>query len=996
MKTNHFYSTLDYDGFLKNNSEIASSYPDYREIEQLGADKVYFSGNNPAVLFVEVAAFNDVALRRIAGIQHNAWNYRKILLLFAVSDTEIRIYNCQEKPNYISKTDNASEKLNKIQIFDYNKKSDEQALSVLSDVFSRIGVDCGLLWTTDYDVRKKVNIQCRLDKYLVQSLIKTANALEKDIKDKDIIHGLLMRSLFILFLQDKGAAREAGLYEKIKKGANSYFDILEDIDATYKLFNEVQVHFNGNVFPVLPDERKKVKPKHLKLIRDCFTDGDISGQPKLFNDWKLFNFKIIQIELLSEIYENFLGELKREKGQFYTPYSLVELILKDKLPTNATTYNVKILDPACGSGIFLVESYKRLIKRWKNANPTKKISFGKLKTLLLDNIYGIEIDSTAIKVAAFSLYLALVDQLDPKSLWIESRYQLPYLIYDPDDKNIEQGKNLWRRDTIGEVDAQEFVKVDLVVGNPPFGTEKLISSIKNYLVSKKYPQQMVLAFMDKAVEFAPNGQIALLFNTKSLTNTNKKYQNFRKWLLQKNHVEKIYNLSIFRNVKKDFGGWLFEKATVPISIVYFQKNNPDIIPDTIEYCAPKTYIKFNLIEGIILDSSDIKFLPRIECQKPDTKIWKIAMWGGIQDFQLIKKIFKGRLSLKKHFNKNKDLWFYKTGLNADSEHLDFIPEKIIKTQRIKRYYTTEEDAVYKNDKLYRRIMEDVYHPPFVIIKQAQSEREIAASYIDYFAYGLSSTYVINGNSDNNLKKTLTCYINSKIAKYYLFLSTSSWGIERERASFEEILELPYVLNEIEEKTLNNVSAYFNTIKKEHTKNSNIEQSINKTFIQIFKLTEKEIICIEDALKYNLDIFEKGEESIAFHRTLQSENKAYAKTLCSELNTFLSHSKLRVRASIYDVQLRDPLNMVVLHFGDKEQAIEIKDLKNLRENLKNIDRYMLQQKSDSIYVQKQLRYSDFNNDTVYLIKPNQKRFWTRSQAIDDATSLITEIINMEGK
>jgi len=86
----------------------------------------------------------------------------------------------------------------------------------------------------------------------------------------------------------------------------------------------------------------------------------------------------------------------------------------------------------------------------------------------------------------------------------------------------------------------------------------------------------------------------------------------------------------------------------------------------------------------------------------------------------------------------------------------------------------------------------------------------------------------------------------------------------------------------------------------------------------------------------------------------------------------------------------------LHFGNKEQKVELKDFKNLRDNLKYIDGYLLQQKADSIYVQKQLRYSDFENDKVYLIKLNQKRFWTRSQAIDDATSLITEIINMEGK
>ena len=354
MGLKSLYSMLGYDDFLKSNLEIESLYPDYKDIEKVGADKVYFSGENPVVLFINILSFSDSELIRIASIQKKAWNYRKVLLLFAVSDTEIRIYNCHEKPNFIGENQNINSELEKIQVFEYNDNSDEEVLDVLLNVFSRIGVDCGLLWSPDYDIHKRINTQKRLDKYLVQSLLNTAKELEnRGIQDKNIIHALLMRSLFILFLEDKGAAAEAGLYKKIKTGAESYFDILEDLDATYQLFEEVQEHFNGNIFPVLPDEKACVRKEHLHLIRKCFIDGDISDQPKLFNNWKLFDFEIIHIELLSEIYENFLGELKRERGQFYTPHSLVELILKEKLPTNSKKFNLKILDPACGSGFFL-------------------------------------------------------------------------------------------------------------------------------------------------------------------------------------------------------------------------------------------------------------------------------------------------------------------------------------------------------------------------------------------------------------------------------------------------------------------------------------------------------------------------------------------------------------------------------------------------------------------------------------------------------------------
>ena len=566
----------------------------------------------PPVQFVSIKSFsNNGELRRIAAIQHKAWNYRKVILLFALSETEIRIYNCYEKPTYIKGGDDINLKLNNAELLCYDTtSSDVDTLNILVEIFSRIGVDNGLLWTKQPEIRKKIDLQNRIDAYLVKSLIETAKALEKDGLNKKVIHSLLMRSLFILFLEDKGAANEAGLYTKIKSDCSSYFDILNSKEATYKLF------------------------------------------------------------------------------------------LSDKLPISKSNYNVKILDPACGSGIFLVESYKRLIKRWKKANNTNKISFEKLKNLLLDNIYGIEIDETAIKVAAFSLYLALIDELDPKTLWIETNYQLPYLIFDSEDTNIKnQGRNIWRKDTIGEVDTHLFPKVDLIIGNPPFGTKNLPQTIKEYCSKYKFSNEYVLPFIHKSVEFCPTGEIALIFNSKVLTNTQKPYQNFRKWLFNSNYVEKVYNLSIFRKAPKHFGGQLFVSAVGPVSIVYFQHIAPETISEIIEYWVPKTYIKSSIVDGVVIDNSDIKELPRTKCLNPNSKIWKVALWGNFNNFRLLKKLQK--TTLKDYFDKT-DNWIYGRGLNADSDNPDFVPNQLIKTECIERYFTAPDTSTQSNTKFYRK------------------------------------------------------------------------------------------------------------------------------------------------------------------------------------------------------------------------------------------------------------------------------------------------------
>lgn len=996
MQNDNLYEKLGYTtDFLINKSELIDSYPDYSDLAKIGADKVYFSGNQPAVLFVDVKSFNNNhELKRIADIQHKAWNYRKILLLFALSETEIRIYNCFEKPVYINVNDDVNPKLSPAELLRYNLSvSDIDTLNLLLEIFSRIGVDNGLLWTERPEIREKINLQNRIDDYLVKSLTATANALEKDGLDRKIIHSLLMRSLFILFLEDKGAANEAGLYTNIKSDCSCYFDILDSKEATYKLFEEVQIHFNGNVTPILPKEKEVVTNKHLNLIKKCFIDGDISNNITLFDNWRLFDFKIIQIELLSEIYENFLGEFRHERGQFYTPYNLVELILSDKLPIN-DNYNVKILDPACGSGIFLVESYKRLIKRWKKANNTNKISFENLKNLLLENIFGIEIDETAIKVAAFSLYLALIDELDPKTLWIETNYQLPYLIFDPQNDNKNQGHNLWRNDTIAGVDPHLFPKIDLVIGNPPFGTKNLPQSIKKYCSSYKFSNEYVLPFIHKSVAFCPSGEIALIFNSKVLTNTQKPYQNFRKWLFNHNYVEKIYNLSIFRKVPKSFGGQLFSSAIGPVSIVYFSKNAPtDSSPD-IEYWAPKTYVKSNLVDGVIIDRSDIKVLPRKECQNPNSKIWKIALWGNFQSFILIKKL--QQKTLKDFFENNKQ-WIYGRGLNADSNNPDFIPKYIVKTECIERYQTDVASAIIQNTKYYRDNNDNLFIPPFILFKQGLHKTDIACSLFQKESYCTTGAFAINYKSLKD-KKVLVSFLNSDIVKFYLFLSSSSWGIEREQIFLNELLDLPSPFTaQCTTSVKNKISNYFDTIvslKKQLFKEADIkkiEDLILNEFIKCLSLTERDQIIIHDTIVFNLGLFKDGHKSIGFHKTSQTDNKQYAEVLCNDINSFLQNSKTKVYAQVYDVQPNDPLNLIVLRFGSKTKKIEILNFNKLKEQLRELDRYTIQKKAHSIYIQKNIIYYD--KDSVYLIKPNQKRFWTRTQAMDDASSLIADIINM---
>jgi type I restriction-modification system DNA methylase subunit len=975
------------------------------KVQDFNIDSIYFCTDNlnnshPAVFLKKTTSFDNDILKVISNIHKKIWNYKKVVFLYVYSDVEIRIYNCAEKPLIISsKNFDYQKELKNLEIKSYNL-SDEEKLEELNSLFSFIAIDTGIIWTIEEAelIREKINLQRRVDKYLVESLIRTAKQLQNDGLKIDFIHKIILRSLFLLYLEDRGATNEV-FYSKIRKGAKSYFDILDNVKDTYALFKKLEYYFNGNVFTLALEEDETITEKQLQLIKNCFINGNDNTaqmhQMQLFND-RLFNFKIIPIELLSEIYENFLSEinpeLKQRTGAYYTPPSLVELMLNEKLPINnkETKYNVKILDPSCGSGIFLVESFKHLVKRYESKHNKKLTDFNKLKRLLTENIYGIEINSQSIKVTAFSLYLALVDELNPKTFWKNKNYRLPYLINDTNDVTLkEQGSNLFCRDAI-EVNSEiENIEFDLVVGNPPFGTKELLPSIRNYSNKYGFAKEKVLPFLHKATQFSKNGYIVLIFNTKVLTNTGGTYQKFRKWLFNDCYVEKIYNFSILRNAPKNFGGQLFGSATGPISIVFYKKQKPKKPSNTIMYYAPKTFIKSNVIEGVIIDSIDVKYLPREECQKPDTKIWKVAMWGGMDDFNLIKMIERNFSSLKTVFKNNKSNWEYKTGLNSDSKHLDFTPETIINTKEIDRYYTSKRSH-YTNSKTYRNIDKNLFKPPFIITKQAQSNRKITSSYIDNNVYSLSSTYIINGTIDSNSKKALVGLINSKFSRYYLFMIASSWGVERERVSFEELLSIPFLLSNEEYK--NKIALLVDEIieKKRqlfYTDILNAENKIYKLIQTILCLNKNQLNVIKDTLDYSLDLFENKQKSKALLPTLNV--KEYAISVSNKLNNFLENQNLFANSTIFNLNRFSPLMMIKISFDNAKKKIT-NSKENIEYELKQIDKKLWEEKATSIYFRKKLNYK-IDND-IYIIRPNQRRFWSQSMALEDASELILEILN----
>ena len=158
---------------------------------------------------------------------------------------------------------------------------------------------------------------------------------------------------------------------------------------------------------------------------------------------------------------------------------------------------------------------------------------------------------------------------------------------------------------------------------------------------------------------------------------------------------------------------------------------------------------------------------------------------------------------------------------------------------------------------------------------------------------------------------------------------------------------------------------------------------------ILKLTEDEQIIIQDTLVYSLDLFEKQAKSDAVKPILEIDH--YTNRITKELNDWLDDVDLKVSATHYKIDRSCPLYMVKLSFGSEQKKTEISK-EDIRKELKILDKKLWKEEAKNLYFRKKLNY--FDGDDVYVIKPNQRRFWSQTTAMEDSKSLLVEILNMK--
>lgn len=988
-------------------------------------DAIYFNDIAPVVYIKSLSEYKP---EEIIKLHNRFWNEGRTPLTLIITPKTIKILDNFSKPV------NSTNSISSIELKEYSNS--EADLKRLAKILHQSKLD------SDNVIGKSLIIKTeqRVDKKLIEQLRYAREALYNNFGlDFGTIHDLLGRSLFTLYLEHRNILTKEDI--KLETGVEKdFFELLNEYPAqTYKLFKFLKEKFNGDLFPISKKEEEAVNnnPGILKVIYDCYT-GERDLKKGQLGFFRLFDFKHIPIELISAIYEEFMSEednsknkiinktskSKKDLGAFYTPQMLVEFVYNEILPMPSKAdhnCNIKILDPTCGSGIFLVEGYKRLIERWKFTHKTETLDKDILLKILKDNIYGVELHPEAIKITAFSLYLTFLQYINPRDILRKVSFEtLIYWTESIEDKDFENrknknfGENLLRASTFireeENYDKNQVVekffdtKFDLIVGNPPWKRSNVDSAIIGWAEKNGWEvkKDIVKAFLAYSPTISPDATIALISSAKSiLFNTSGTEDDFRIKFFKNNKISVIVNFAVVRDV-------LFEKAKQASALVIYKNRKEeeiDLVEDII-YVTPKTKSSIKNRKNITIDASEIKSLPISEIVKPNSKIFKIAMYGGLRDLKFI--------TMLNSFPKISDIKnIDAVGLNNDTKSNNKGNPRLgdnifIDSKSIKPYYIPNRNKqlfkTHPKFEILRTIKKDIFSPPLIAIKIGNDEIDICSAYIDYncafetYALGLKFP-----EKSVNYHKAFVCCLNSSLARYYYLLISGSWGVDRGRVQRNELLQFPLITEKFSEQTINLLAEKLDYIievkNKELSNQHNEEIEINTVSEQIdliiyksLNLSDSDIFLIDNVVNYS-NIIKSNYQKVNAENIITSEyGKKYLKTYVETINKHFKNSNIKLKAELFSNSLNDELVCMKFYF-DKSNS----DIKSIEENntdikniLKEINEYSFENNNSSIYYRKFIKYELKNS--FYLIKPNQKRFWTSALALNDADDLIVEILN----
>ena len=914
----------------------------------------------------------------VAGWQQEVWNLGFAPLLWVVLPDRTDIYNGFGRPQ-----PPGSERANLLRTFG---STDEQ-LADLDAFAGRLTMETGRFWDRQTGVHRRTSVDIQLLDELA--------ILERDLALADLGHreaqGLIGRTIFAKYLIDRKIVTNELLRELC--GHEDLPEVLDNRDATKRVFDWLRDTFNGDMFPQSPGALPEAR--HLRRVaRFLRAEDPVTGQLALFP----YRFDVIPVELISSIYERFVhsaatvgeGEKPnsaRTRGVYYTPLTAVSLVLDEVF--DGLTGDEKVIDLTCGSGVFLVEALRRLVRMKANRTiPTRKM----VREALYEQVYGVDISESAIQIAAFSLYLAALeldpDPYDSDSLRFEALVGRTLLAGDA--HQIEDTVD-GRRILMTSAGLQKF---DVVVGNPPWtygGRAGTVARRPATDGASRSPRGVSLDFVRRGMDFAHSEtRFGVIVSARPFFSRSVKGLATVQGAVESLGSVTLVNLSETSN-------WLFPRANMP-AMVLLARHRKDR-RGSMELVQVRRSQEGDRSHTIGIASGDVTTLP-VASWKRNQGLFKAAFLGCKQDLLLLDALWDRCVSLDER------LHALGTGLasglttgdrSGDATSLWGLP--FASRGAIDRFKVPRTLPAFEESAQWPRTRA-IYRAPLLLVNQnvlreqkgILEGRLVAAVAEKDIVYKEAYLGVSFADAQPDIAYLVAGILCSTLASWYFLMTASNFGIWKRSIRVADLKALP--APDLEWAIGTDAGARIvGLVRQFHDLSPDDEDwlALDQAVFDLYELDEEEQIVANDGRLRATWQWKAGRDA-AGKAADYNDLQGYARAFLLSMDAWLyAANERRFRAEVYDVNATAPLRVVRFILEDHPPPSRIvripgQDM-SLRELLADVDTSLGMSIAEQLVGVRELRVH--GRREVVIVKPAARRFWLGVTGLDDARSVMME-------
>ena len=928
---NGLIRVVDYSNVGKSPEEVVI----IEKAREYGANSVFFeAGRNgkssiaQAFVFVSHGPEHDA---EFAQTHRKLWSWGGVPLAYRKSLGKLELFRCAHKADFLATTGRTEYRpAHTLRLIaEIAAADDAKSLDPWWDAEQLVN---GTLWDNPATCKSLLSANQASHKSLINAVKRLSEELDDErIFPKSLRRKLLILSLLIEYLEQRDVFKD-GFMSRFLPNAEHFFQVLANGEALVNLLQALEKRFNGNVFSLDDADRERLLgnrqlPKFSRLVEGLEGAG---GQLSL---WKLYSFKDLPVELISHIYQLFV---KDSQTSVYTPPFLVRLMLEETLSWSRLNRlrerNELILDPACGSGVFLVEAYKRLVLHWRSTNEWAKPDERVLKELLR-HIRGIDLEVGAIELAAFSLCLAICDSLETDAI---RTCRFPELI----------GKSL-HHSCFFEAKEKQLVeaRIGVVIGNPPFesklttpGAERSYTKY-NSENSKLPDKQLAYLFLHEAMEMVAQGgvlcmlqQYNFLYNRQSLA--------FRRRFFNKWNVRELLDMVCVRGLFQ--GGDADTKTVVVIAEADEAHVNQKILHATFRRSG-----RVDAEQGFDIDYYDLHWVSRKLALENDG-VWRANLLGGGRTLAFVDRLKQyrtlGQFADAQQWCFGEGYIEGRKGIAKPANHINekpLLPPEALTANGINaRKISLALTKPIKDPK-----SEKLFTPPLLLVRKLMKMQHglWTKSYLTF------KNEIVGFAAPKSHKQKLSDvdkWLTNEHAALQAYITGISTRLFTQRAtniSSADVFLLPYP----ESKNLD--------------------------------LSDNERIVVDDIVNKYSDLVRYGEGSLAMKQSAADSLGAFSDTFTRQVNAIYKRNPLSALVP------QRWGGVVCLPFAFSGATVDWSDADSLKDKLANVLR---DKQNSSLHITRICRVYD--GDFLFMLKPDRARYWMASIALRDADETLADL------